>query len=170
MLLGGKNNKQICFSGVSTLSSSKLGLAAGSSALSPPEMLFRTWGGGQGGHCTQRTRPRGVGADCQTVSTSQPDLSRLKTLTPARARRLGAEKTSPKKKSGCLISSRAGGKSESRICHVQDQATSYCGRGSRGTEAVLHCSACPLVSTNAALLWCVETSQAVAKPSQPLNV
>merc|ERR1711949_80728 len=61
-------------------------------------------------------------------------------------------------------------KSESRICHVQDQATSYCGRGSRGTEAVLHCSACPLVSTNAALLWCVEPSQAVAKPSQPLNV
>ena len=82
---------------ISTLSSSKLGLAAGSSALSPPEMLFRTWGGGQGGHCTQRTRPRGVGADCQTVSTSQPDLSRLKTLTPARARRLGAEKTSPER-------------------------------------------------------------------------
>ena len=86
-----------CTTVISTLSSSKLGLAAGSSALSPPEMLFRTWGGGQGGHCTQRTRPRGVGADCQTVSTSQPDLSRLKTLTPARARRLGAEKTSPKK-------------------------------------------------------------------------
>ena len=85
---------------VSTLSSSKLGLAAGSSALSPPEMLFRTWGGGQGGHCTQRTRPRGVGADYKTVSTSQPDLSRLKTLTPARARRLGAEKTSPKKNLG----------------------------------------------------------------------
>ena len=70
-------------SSFSTPSSSKLGLAAGSSALSPPEMLFRTWGGGQGGHCTQRTRPRGVGADCQTVSTSQPDLSRLKTLTPS---------------------------------------------------------------------------------------
>ena len=81
----------------STLSSSKLGLAAGFSALSPPEMLFRTWGGGQGGHCTQRTRPRGVGADYKTVSTSQPDLSRLKPLTPARARRLGAEKTSPEK-------------------------------------------------------------------------
>ena len=32
----------------STLSSSKLGLAAGSSALSPPEMLFRTWGGRTG--------------------------------------------------------------------------------------------------------------------------
>ena len=85
---------------ISTLSSSKLGLAAGSSALSPPEMLFRTWGGGQGGHCTQRTRPRGVGADCKTASTSQPDLSRLKPLTPARARRLGAEKTSPEKNLG----------------------------------------------------------------------
>ena len=60
-------------------------------------MLFRTWGGGQGGHCTQRTRPRGVGADCKTASTSQPDLSRLKLLTPARARRLGAEKTSPER-------------------------------------------------------------------------
>ena len=71
------------FRHISTLSSSKLGLAAGSSALSPPEMLFRTWGGGQGGHCTQKTRPRGVGADYKTVSTSQPDLSRLKPLTPS---------------------------------------------------------------------------------------
>ena len=35
---------------------------------------------------------------------------------------------------------------------MQDQATSYRGRGSRGTEAVLHCSACLLGSTNAALL------------------
>ena len=92
-----QTKNEYTFLKISTLSSSKLGLAAGSSALSPPEMLFRTWGGGQGGHCTQRTRPRGVGADCKTASTSQPDLSRLKLLTPARARRLGAEKTSPER-------------------------------------------------------------------------
>ena len=71
---------------VSILLSSKLGLDAGSpgssgssgsgsSALSPPEMLFRTWGGGQGGHCTQRTCPRGVGADCINL-TVRPESSK----------------------------------------------------------------------------------------------
>ena len=64
--------------GVSTLSSSKLGLAAGFSALSPPEMLFRTWGGGQGGHCTQRTRLRGGWCrlqDCIYL-TARPESSK----------------------------------------------------------------------------------------------
>ena len=63
---------------ISTPSSSKLGLAAGSSALSPPEMLFRTWGGGQGGHCTQRTRPRGGWCrlqDCIYL-TARPESSK----------------------------------------------------------------------------------------------
>ena len=57
---------------------------------------------GRGAEDREVTVPKGrvrggVGADCKTASTSQPDLSRLKTLTPARARRLGAEKTSPER-------------------------------------------------------------------------
>ena len=60
---------------------------------------------GRGAEDREVTVPKGrvrggVGADCKTASTSQPDLSRLKTLTPAPARRLGAEKTSPKKNLG----------------------------------------------------------------------
>ena len=98
------------------LLSRKLGLDAGSSALSLPEMLFRTWGRKMN---REASVPRGRvrGRLVQNESTFQSDLSRLKTLTLARARRLGAEKPLPKKNSGCLSSSRAGGKSESRSCH-----------------------------------------------------
>ena len=78
------------------LLSRKLGLDAGSSALSLPEMLFRTWGRKMN---REASEPRGRvrGRLVQNESTFQSDLSRLKTLTPARARRLGVEKPLPKK-------------------------------------------------------------------------
>ena len=75
------------------LLSRKLGLDAGSSALSLPEMLFRTWGRKMN---REASEPRGRvrGRLVQNESTFQSDLSRLKTLTPARARRSGGRKTS----------------------------------------------------------------------------
>ena len=62
------------------LLSRKLGLDAGSSALSLPEM-FRTWGRKMNREVSE-PRDRVRGGLVQTASTSQPDLSRLKTLTP----------------------------------------------------------------------------------------
>ena len=51
---------------------------------------------GRGTADREVTVPKGRvrGGLVQTASTSQPDLSRLKALTPARARRLGAENLS----------------------------------------------------------------------------
>ena len=65
---------------ISIFSSCKLGLDAGSSALSPPEM-FRTWGRKMN---REASAPRGRvrGRLVQNESTFQSDLSRLKTLTP----------------------------------------------------------------------------------------
>ena len=82
-----------CGHGHFHLLSRKLGLDAGSSALSLPEMLFRTWGRKMN---REASEPRGRvrGRLVQNESTFQSDLSRLKTLTPARARRSGGRKTS----------------------------------------------------------------------------
>ena len=112
--------------------------------------------------------PRGRvrGRLVQNESTFQSDLSRLKTLTLARARRWGQKNLSRKKTLGACPQAGREGNRNLVVAILQDQSSCR-GHDFRGTEAVLHCSACLLGSTNAALLSDEEISQTVVHPSQP---